>query len=170
MKRLDAVAVAEAKDKPASSSGKSNGKSSPAPTSLRQRGGGETAVDDDNEQHREDPAPMHRGKVVSYRGQTCNEIPYLTWGQPTRYLAARYHTGRGNEIRHSYLLLSGFWGMSRHMNYLGQCTLSPKLLPLSLAARCTRAHNAFSPCARICLPLLLCLLCLCVCVFFSSCR
>jgi hypothetical protein len=122
MKRLDAVAEAHnalngtngKKSNGSSNHNHSSTSSNNTTTTLRHRG--ETAVeddddDDDNAQHREEPAPMHQGKMVSYRGQSVYEIPYQTWGAPTRYLAARYHTGRGNEIRHSYLLLSGFWGM-----------------------------------------------------------
>jgi hypothetical protein len=76
---------------------------------TRRRGSpeGETAVD---ETSCPDVKMSHQGHVVSYHGQTVLEIPYQTWGQPTRYLAARYHTGKGNEVRQSYLLLSGFWG------------------------------------------------------------
>lgn len=57
----------------------------------------------------DDAAKTHSGRVVSLRGQTCLEIDFQTWGAPTRYLAARYHTGFKNEQRQSYLLLSGFW-------------------------------------------------------------
>jgi hypothetical protein len=64
-------------------------------------------------------------KVISFKGATVLELPHhKTWFQPTRYLAARYHTGFKNEERQSYLLLSGFWGLSRHMNYLGDLMIS----------------------------------------------
>jgi hypothetical protein len=74
--------------------------------------------------------PSQVGTLASNRdGISVYEIPYLTWGRPTRYLTTRYlchSTSKiggvlraGDEVRQSYLLLSGFWGCSRHFNYAG---------------------------------------------------
>jgi len=45
------------------------------------------------------------------------------WGKPAEYIRATYITGNG-EKRESLLLTSGFWGISRHFNYLGDIMLS----------------------------------------------
>lgn len=78
----------------------------------------------------DDVAKTHRGRVVTLRGQTCFEIDFPTWGAPTRYLAARYHTGFKNEQRQSYLLLSGFWSAPMAV-----------ALAAELAESCSRAHS-----------------------------
>jgi 7-dehydrocholesterol reductase len=44
------------------------------------------------------------------------------WGAPARYLEVEYETRQGP--RTSLLLLSGFWGLSRHFNYVGDLLLS----------------------------------------------
>jgi len=65
------------------------------------------------------------GEGVTYRGLEVRQLShYRTWGRPTLFLPATYHTGVGNERRRSHLLLSGFWGLSRHFNYLGDLMLS----------------------------------------------
>lgn len=40
------------------------------------------------------------------------------WGKPARYILAPYVTTDA-EKKHSYLLASGWWGLSRHFNYVG---------------------------------------------------
>lgn len=42
----------------------------------------------------------------------------LIWGAKPKYLEATYYSGDGEE-RRSKLLLSGWWGVTRHMNYTG---------------------------------------------------
>jgi hypothetical protein len=80
---------------------------------------------DQDKDRQEDVGNLHAGKPVTYKGHTVLQLSnYLSWRAPTHYLAARYHTGHKNEERQSYLLLSGFWGLSRHMNYLGDLMLS----------------------------------------------
>jgi 7-dehydrocholesterol reductase len=45
------------------------------------------------------------------------------WGKPPKFVICEYHTSDG-QIHHSKLLISGFWGISRHMNYVGDIILS----------------------------------------------
>jgi len=42
---------------------------------------------------------------------------YTIWGAPAEYITATYKTGDGTE-RESLLLLSGWWGVSRHFHYI----------------------------------------------------
>ena len=44
------------------------------------------------------------------------------WGRPARYLEVHYSTKEG--LRSSLLLTSGFWGLSRHFNYVGDLMIS----------------------------------------------
>ncbi|CAN7984942.1 unnamed protein product [Ixodes hexagonus] len=66
----------------------------------------------------------------------------IIWGSPAKVIRAKYLDQRGNE-RTSILLASGFWSISRHMNYFvdmlgvvcwalpaGTASLVPHLLPL----------------------------------------
>jgi 7-dehydrocholesterol reductase len=46
----------------------------------------------------------------------------LIWGKPARYLEVHYSTLDGP--RSSLLLTSGFWGLSRHFNYVGDLMIS----------------------------------------------
>lgn len=47
----------------------------------------------------------------------------LIWGKPAEYIVARYKTSDGKE--HTNLLLcSGWWGLSRHANYVGDLLVS----------------------------------------------
>jgi 7-dehydrocholesterol reductase len=39
------------------------------------------------------------------------------WGKKPQWIAAKYTTGDGKE-HNSTLLVSGFWGISRHFNYV----------------------------------------------------
>lgn len=45
------------------------------------------------------------------------------WGHAPRIINAVYTTGDGN-VRQSKLLASGFWGLSRHINYVFEITLA----------------------------------------------
>ncbi|KAK7415723.1 hypothetical protein QQX98_005636 [Neonectria punicea] len=47
----------------------------------------------------------------------------LIWGQPASYIAASYKTSDGKQHT-SLLLCSGWWGWSRHANYVGDLFLS----------------------------------------------
>lgn len=47
----------------------------------------------------------------------------VIWLKPAKFLPCKYTTKNG-EIHISNLLLSGFWGMARHMNYTGDIILS----------------------------------------------
>lgn len=48
---------------------------------------------------------------------------FWIWNKPASYMTCRYKTTDG-KIRTSYLLTSGFWGLARHMNYVGDIILS----------------------------------------------
>ncbi|KAH7309680.1 ergosterol biosynthesis ERG4/ERG24 family-domain-containing protein [Stachybotrys elegans] len=53
----------------------------------------------------------------------------LIWGKPAEYIVATYKTSDGKE--HSSLLLcSGWWGFSRHANYVGDLFLSYSMCAL----------------------------------------
>ncbi|KAK8251848.1 7-dehydrosterol-delta 7-reductase [Phyllosticta capitalensis] len=45
------------------------------------------------------------------------------WGKPAKYMRASYITGDG-KTHESILLMSGWWGVSRHFNYVGDLMLS----------------------------------------------
>ncbi|PMD25796.1 ERG4/ERG24 ergosterol biosynthesis protein [Hyaloscypha hepaticicola] len=45
------------------------------------------------------------------------------WGSPAKVLRVKYHTKDGLEHK-SLLLCSGWWGLARHVNYLGDLILS----------------------------------------------
>lgn len=47
----------------------------------------------------------------------------LIWGRPADYLVAAYRSSDGKE-HEALLLCSGFWGLARHFNYLGDLMLS----------------------------------------------
>lgn len=47
----------------------------------------------------------------------------LIWKRKPEFIACTYTTSDG-EVRHSKLLLSGWWGVARHMNYTGDLILS----------------------------------------------
>lgn len=49
--------------------------------------------------------------------------PYMIWGRPAKFIACDYQTA-GGEMNRSYLLTSGFWGLSRHFNYIGDLMMS----------------------------------------------
>jgi len=48
---------------------------------------------------------------------------HLVWGKKAKYLAVSFQTSDG-KTRQSNLLLSGYWGWSRHFNYLGDLIFS----------------------------------------------
>jgi len=56
------------------------------------------------------------------------------WGKPPRYIEAKFQTGDGS-TRTSTLLASGFWGLSRHFNYVGDLMMS-----LSFCLTCGLTH------------------------------
>lgn len=45
------------------------------------------------------------------------------WSRPAQYIVAKYKSADGKE-HESILLTSGFWGLARHFNYLGDLMLS----------------------------------------------
>jgi len=47
----------------------------------------------------------------------------IIWGKKATFIEAPYVTADG-KTRKSYLLTSGFWGLARHFNYLGDLSLS----------------------------------------------
>src|SRR4051812_26702760 len=52
------------------------------------------------------------------------------WGRPAQVLRAKYTTSDGSQHT-SLLLVSGFWGVARHFNYVGDL-----LMCLSFCASC----------------------------------
>ena len=48
------------------------------------------------------------------------------WGKPAKILRTTYQSIDG-KLHHSLLLVSGFWGMARHCNYLGDLILSASM-------------------------------------------
>jgi 7-dehydrocholesterol reductase len=56
------------------------------------------------------------------------------WGKPSVYVTAKFETGDG-KFRESPLLASGFWGLSRHFNYVGDLMMS-----LSFCLTCGFSH------------------------------
>jgi len=47
----------------------------------------------------------------------------LIWGKPAKFIIAPYHTADGKPHA-SKLLTSGFWGLARHFNYLGDLSMA----------------------------------------------
>jgi 7-dehydrocholesterol reductase len=45
------------------------------------------------------------------------------WGKPAKFIVADYKTLDG-KVHHSCLLTSGFWGIARHFNYVGDLMIS----------------------------------------------
>jgi len=45
------------------------------------------------------------------------------WGKPAKFIKAKYVTASG-QTKESLLLLSGYWGMSRHFHYLPEILAS----------------------------------------------
>lgn len=45
------------------------------------------------------------------------------WGKPAKVIRTEFTTGDG-KVHRSLLLVSGFWGLARHVNYLGDLILS----------------------------------------------
>jgi 7-dehydrocholesterol reductase len=48
----------------------------------------------------------------------------LIWGKKPKVIVARYRTSNDNKTHESLLLCSGFWGWSRHFNYVPELILS----------------------------------------------
>ena len=53
----------------------------------------------------------------------------LIWGKPAKYITAKYKTLDGAQ-HESILLCSGWWGWSRHANYVGDLLLSSAMCAL----------------------------------------
>jgi hypothetical protein len=60
--------------------------------------------------------PEYKDPVQTFR-------QFKMFGMPVRALNVKYYTLDGT-IKTSYLLLSGFWGIARHLNYTGDILLS----------------------------------------------
>ena len=54
----------------------------------------------------------------NFRKDMKNEGKSMIWGKPAKYIPATYYTTDG-KLHHSPLLTSGWWGLSRHFNYVG---------------------------------------------------
>jgi len=63
----------------------------------------------------------------------------IIWGKPANYINVKYKTLNG-EIHDSKLLISGFWGVSRHFNYLGDI-----LIAISFSLPCNNIIAYFYP-------------------------
>merc|ERR1712038_1489151 len=46
------------------------------------------------------------------------------WGKKARYIPVEYTASDGKTKKKSKLMLSGFWGLSRHMNYVFELMLA----------------------------------------------
>ncbi|WQF87934.1 Putative sterol reductase [Colletotrichum destructivum] len=64
-----------------------------------------------------------KDRVRRYNGR-C-----FIWGKPAKYIVAAYKTSDGQSHK-SLLLCSGWWGWSRHANYLGDLLLSSAMCAL----------------------------------------
>ncbi|KAF5576010.1 7-dehydrocholesterol reductase [Fusarium pseudocircinatum] len=60
----------------------------------------------------------HQKEIVRRTGGKC-----IIWGKPAECIVASFRTSDGRQHR-SLLLCSGWWGWSRHANYLGDLILS----------------------------------------------
>jgi 7-dehydrocholesterol reductase len=70
-------------------------------------------------------------RISNNQKETFRRHPQnLIWGKRPKYLIANYKTVDGHH-RQNTLLLSGFWGWSRHFNYIGDL-----LLCISLSILC----------------------------------
>ncbi len=58
-----------------------------------------------------------------FRRMIKDGVASVVWGKRASYIFCNYHTLDGKE-RVSFLLVSGFWGLARHMNYVGDILLS----------------------------------------------
>lgn len=71
----------------------------------------------------------HQKDLVRRTGGNCK-----LWGLPAKVVPVKYHTRDGLE-HNSILLCSGWWGISRHFNYVGDLILS-----YSMCATCGFTH------------------------------
>jgi 7-dehydrocholesterol reductase len=66
-------------------------------------------------------------RAVNYQKSMFRKTPpgekFMIWGKPATFVEAYYTTSDG-QAHQSNLLTSGFWGMARHLNYLGDLCLS----------------------------------------------
>jgi 7-dehydrocholesterol reductase len=53
----------------------------------------------------------------------ANDGKCIIWGKPAEYVDAKFKTSDG-KTRSSKLLTSGWWGLSRHFNYVGDLCIS----------------------------------------------
>ncbi|KAI9360037.1 ergosterol biosynthesis ERG4/ERG24 [Zopfochytrium polystomum] len=74
-------------------------------------------------------AVNHQKDVVRSSDGKCN-----IWGKPARVLRTEFVTSDG-KVHRSLLLVSGFWGVSRHFNYVGDLTIS-----LAMCMACGVGH------------------------------
>ena len=54
----------------------------------------------------------------NFRNKMKRDGKCIIWGKPAQYIPATYYTTDG-KLHHSPLLTSGWWGLSRHFNYVG---------------------------------------------------
>lgn len=54
---------------------------------------------------------------------SADKSKFLVWGKPAQYIECQYNTSNG-EKHTSFLLMSGWWGFSRHANYVGDLMMS----------------------------------------------
>lgn len=72
---------------------------------------------------------IQKHRFRAYIAQGGDLSKYLVWGQPVKYI----RTQEG-----SVLLLSGYWGMARHFNYIGDMVMC-----LGWAVACSGAGHSF---------------------------
>ncbi|PKY46458.1 7-dehydrosterol-delta 7-reductase [Rhizophagus irregularis] len=63
-------------------------------------------------------AVNHQKDIVRIKNGDC-----LIWGKPAQFIRTQFVTSDG-KIHSSILLTSGFWGISRHFNYVGDLLIS----------------------------------------------
>jgi 7-dehydrocholesterol reductase len=63
-------------------------------------------------------AVNHQKDIVRSSNGKCN-----IWGKPAQVIRTEYQTSDGKTHK-SLLLVSGFWGLSRHFNYVGDLLIS----------------------------------------------
>ena len=54
----------------------------------------------------------------NFRNDMLTKGKSIIWGKPAKYIPATYYTTDG-KLHQSPLLVSGWWGLSRHFNYVG---------------------------------------------------
>ncbi|KAI9202867.1 ergosterol biosynthesis ERG4/ERG24 [Polychytrium aggregatum] len=74
-------------------------------------------------------AVNHQKDIVRRTDGNC-----LIWGKPAKVIRTEFATSDG-KTRKSLLLISGFWGLSRHFNYVGDLMIS-----LAMCMSCGTGH------------------------------